>query len=89
MNKNIIFTLIKLLDISLTGIYFFIGGVLISYFVSEITPTYGEKYDEELNKIPSYLVFIHICYDIVLNGVNANLLCPPSIRDLSINSTEQ
>jgi len=74
MNKNIIFTLIKLLDISLTGIYFFIGGVLISYFVSETTPTYAEKYAEELNKIPSHLVFIHICYDIVLITVFAFLL---------------
>ena len=43
MNKNIILPIIKLLDISLTGIYFFIGSVLISYFVSEITPTYGEN----------------------------------------------
>ena len=74
MNKNIILSLIKITDISLTGIYFFIGGVIISYFISEITPTYGEKSDKELKEIPSYLVFIHICYNISLITIFAFLL---------------
>jgi len=74
MNKNIILIIIKLMDISLTGIYFFMGGVAGSYLISEITPTYAEKSDKELKEIPSYLVFIHICCNIALITIYAYLL---------------
>jgi len=74
MNKNIILPIIKFIDISITGIYFFLGGIIISYFISKITPNYNIQSLEELKKIPSYLVFIHICYNIALITVCAFLL---------------
>ena len=56
----------KLIDISLIGLYFFFGGVLVSHIINRITITYGEMDIEEINKIPMKTIIYHLCKEIIL-----------------------
>jgi len=66
--------LLKLIDLSLVGLYFFFGGILISYLINRITVTYGEMSKENLNKLPTLIVFYHLCKEVVLVTIFAYLL---------------
>lgn len=66
--------LLKLVDISLIGLYFFFGGVLISHLINKITLTYGKLSKKEINNIPTLKVFYHLCKEVILITIFAFLL---------------
>ena len=66
--------LLKLIDVSLVGLYFFFGGILISHLINRITVTYGEMSKKDINKIPTSIVLFHLCKEVVLITIFAYLL---------------
>ena len=66
--------LLKLIDVSLVGIYFFFGGILISHLINRITVTYGEMDKKDINKISTLKVFYHLCKEIILITIFAYTL---------------
>jgi len=66
--------LVELLDTSLTGIYFFFGGILISHIVQNITITYSKIDHKELKEKDTLKVFLDICYEIALISIFAYIL---------------
>lgn len=66
--------LLKLIDVSLVGLYFFFGGILISHLINRITVTYGEMDKKELNKLSKLVIFYHLCKEIILITIFAYLL---------------
>ena len=66
--------LLKLIDISLVGLYFFFGGILISHLINRITVTYGEMSKKDVNNISTLIVFYHLCKEVILITIFAYLL---------------
>ena len=66
--------LLKLIDISLVGIYFFFGGILISHLINRITVTYGEMTKKEIKEISTLVIFYHLCKEVVLITIFAYIL---------------
>lgn len=66
--------LLKLIDVSLVGIYFFFGGILISHLINRITVTYGEMDKKDINKISTLTIFYHLCKEVVLITIFAYIL---------------
>ena len=66
--------LLKLIDVCLVGLYFFFGGILISHLINRITVTYGNLSKKDINKIPTLIVFFHLCKEVVLITIFAYLL---------------
>tara|TARA_B100000902_G_C26905238_1_gene714117 strand:- start:294 stop:674 length:381 start_codon:yes stop_codon:yes gene_type:complete len=58
--KELIIRGIKLLDISLLGIYYFFGGILVSLLINKLLP----KYDEEKYK---KITLVQLIFEISLN----------------------
>ena len=58
--KELIIRGIKLLDISLLGIYYFFGGLLVSLLINKLLP----KYDEEKYK---KITIVQLIFEISLN----------------------
>jgi len=66
--------LLKLIDVCLVSLYFFFGGILISHLINRITVTYGNLSKKDINKIPTSIVFFHLCKEVVLITIFAYLL---------------
>ena len=66
--------LLKLIDVSLVGLYFFFGGILVSHLINHITVTYGEMSKKDINNIPTSIVLFHLCKEVVLITIFAYLL---------------
>ena len=66
--------LLKLIDVSLVGIYFFFGGILVSHLINRITLIYGEMSKEDIDKLSTLKVFYHLCREIILITIFAYIL---------------
>tara|TARA_B100000900_G_scaffold415941_1_gene448013 strand:+ start:226 stop:624 length:399 start_codon:yes stop_codon:yes gene_type:complete len=66
--------LFKIIDISLVGIYFFFGGILISHLINLITITYGDMNKKDIKNISTLKVFYHLCKEVILITIFAYLL---------------
>ena len=67
-------SLFKIIDISLVGIYFFFGGILISHLINRITITYGNMNKKDIKNISTLKVFYHLCKEVILITIFAYLL---------------
>ena len=70
-NNELLIRSIKLLDISLLGIYYFIGGVILSIMIDKLF----SKYDEEIYEKKTIMeIFIECCLNISLIMISVYIL---------------
>ena len=69
--KELIIRGIKLLDISLLGVYYLFGGITLSYLIDLLMPIFDEI---EYDKKNTFELFIEVCINVILIVIGSYLL---------------